>query len=463
MTKSLALDTFSPGIYALPEARAWPQDLKSPPLHSVSPGSEAWLQVDPACFTDPAFLPREQAGLWRRSWLCAGRASDIPKAGDWLRFDLAGQSYLLIRGADGQVRAFFNVCQHRGNPLVTDDFGHASRLVCGYHAWVYDQLGRCTRVTDRRWFDDGALAGSVDLAPVRCQSWAGFLFITENPEAPDLVDGLGEVPALMAAFGMENMHVVSDVVVRMNANWKTVLHANLEAYHFQAVHPEALPYADDLLQQIDFYPGGHSRFITPTGQPSSRLKPRAQVTPEQKALLAELAVDPAGLSPHEVRAALQQAKRRPDNPFGLDYSACSDSQLSDDWSLTLFPNMTLNAHPEGVLFMRYLPDAKDPEVCDFHVMVLCPQMKPGARPPSYMGVPAEADLSGASRPQRQYRTMAEPMLGWALDQDVAILADMQMGLRSRGLRAIRLSQMEQRIQHFFANYGPAIGLDPLTP
>jgi phenylpropionate dioxygenase-like ring-hydroxylating dioxygenase large terminal subunit len=456
MGKTSDLETFIPGSYALVDPRPQPQDAKSPPIDAVSPDRTAFLTVDPAVYVSPSVLEREKERLFARRWICAGRASDAAEPGDWFRFDLAGESFIIVRGRDGALRAFYNVCQHRGAPLVAGECGRAIRFVCAYHAWTYDLTGQCVKVTDRQWFRDEALCGSLDLASVRCETWAGFVFINQDADAPPLAAHLAPLPDLLSAYAMEEMHIVKDVTVAMAVNWKVVLHANMEAYHFQAVHPEALPYADDLLQQVDFYPNGHSRFITPTGQPSARLKAHAGLSDEQKFLLAELGVDPTGIAPDGVRAALQAAKRRADNPFGLDYSRYSDGQLTDDWSISLFPNMTLNAHPEGVLFMRYLPDAKDPERSLFHVMVLAPKLKPGSRPPGYMGVEDDADLSGARRAARLHRTMENPQLGWALDQDVAILRTMGAGVRSKGLRRLRFGELEQRIQHFFSAYHAAI-------
>ncbi|MGL6042665.1 MAG: SRPBCC family protein, partial [Sandaracinobacteroides sp.] len=232
-------------------------------------------------------------------------------------------------------------------------------------------------------------------------------------------------------------------------NWKLMLHANLEAYHFHALHSPALAYADDLVQQIDFYPGGHSRFITPTGLPSSRLPARDTIFPEQGYLLAEAGIDPAGFAgrPETVRDALIAAKRRQGNLFGLDYSPFSDSQAVDDWSISIFPNMSLNAHPEGVLFMRYLPHPDDPARSDFAVTILMPQLKAGAGPPGYMGLDPGADIAPQTRPPRVRVPDHAPGLGCALDADCEMVPAQQRGMTSPGFDRVRLSEMEARISH----------------
>jgi hypothetical protein len=110
-----------------------------------------------------------------------------------------------------------------------------------------------------------------------------------------------------------------------------------------------------------------------------------------------------------------------------------------------------------VLFMRYLPHPQDPGRSSFHVMILVPTMKPGARPPAYMGVEDHVDISGATRAVRQHRGMADAALGWALDQDLTVLRELQRGVQSSGLGVARLSEHEARIQQFWAEYDRYLG------
>ena len=265
---------FRPGITTLPRGDDAPQDVKSPPLDALWPEG-APRQLDPEAFHDLGVAQRERERLWRRAWICAGLARDAATPGDWFTFDLADTPLLVVRGQDGALRALVNVCRHRGAPLVEGDFGHApGRLICGFHSWSYALDGRCLSVTSREQFRPEALEGDLALPVARCEEWDGFVFVCLDPDAPPLADYLGELPGLLGAYRFGGMHVVRDVSVDLAANWKLMAHANLEAYHFHALHTPALAYADDLIQQIDFYAGGHSRFITATGIPSSRLQER---------------------------------------------------------------------------------------------------------------------------------------------------------------------------------------------
>ena len=103
-------------------------------------------------YTDPTFYALEREHLFATSWLYAAHDSELVGEGAWVRRDIAGTPAVLVRGADGQVRAFINACRHRGAPVVADDAGCARLLVCQYHSWGYDLEGRLQRVPDERDF-----------------------------------------------------------------------------------------------------------------------------------------------------------------------------------------------------------------------------------------------------------------------------------------------------------------------
>lgn len=171
-----------------------------------------------------------------------------------------------------------------------------------------------------------------------------------------------------------------------------------------------------------------------------------------KQILAVAGVDPerfAGTA-LDVRDALRAAKRRADNPFGVDYRRFSDDQLVDNWNPSIFPNLAMNALPEAVQVMRFLPDPIDPGQCVFHVWTLARATRPGIRPTPFFGVEEDTDLSGATRPARRRTTEAAPELGFVLEQDVANMSLVQRGLTSAGCDGIRLSEQEGRIQQLHA-------------
>ncbi len=93
-------------------------------------------------YTDPAVLVAERAAVFGRSWQCVGRAEQVAKSGEFITADIAGEPVLVVRGDDGELRGFFNVCRHRAAPILNDEAGCVGKLRCRYHGWTYDLAGR---------------------------------------------------------------------------------------------------------------------------------------------------------------------------------------------------------------------------------------------------------------------------------------------------------------------------------
>ena len=435
-----------------PEADAVDPERKSPPLAMLYPEKSDQLILAPERYTSPDFMRLEWDAIWSRTWTCAGLVSDLARPGDWIRYELGAESILVVRGRDEEIRAFYNVCRHRGRQLVPGECGRATSFVCSFHGWIYGLDGGNLRVSDRELFDERALTGDLALVPVRCDHWGPFVFVALDADAPPLVDHLGPMPELLEAYALDSLHLVKDVVVPLECNWKVASEAFLEPYHTHATHPQILETIDELQNQYDYYPNGHSRVISPLGLPSPRIADRQTLSQGLAETLRAAGVDPETFSggAMDVRDALRAAKRRSDNPFGIDYSRFSDDQLVDNWNPSIFPNLAMNVLPEAAQVMRFLPHATDPARCFFHVWTLARKAKPGVRPTPFFGVEPETDLSGSTRPPRRRTTQAAPELGFVLEQDVANMPLVQRGLASAGCRGVRLSEQEQRIQQLHA-------------
>jgi phenylpropionate dioxygenase-like ring-hydroxylating dioxygenase large terminal subunit len=373
--------TFPPGEYVVqvPGERSH-FERKSPPLVAFQPHRDRNLKVDPRRYTSHDAAALEWERLWPNVWLCAGRVSDIPKVGSFFLFNFGVESIIIVRSDSDKISALYNVCQHRGHQLVTEEFGEVPTFLCGYHSWLYDLSGRNRRITDRHSFRDGALCGQLDMKRLRCEVWGGNVFINMNEKAIPLTEYLGEVADFLNTYQLERMTVAKDIVVEHECNWKVVLDAFSEAYHTHIAHREILDVSEDRYIQHDFYKYGHSRQWAPMGDPAERLKARS-VTDSQRYMLKEAGLNPEDFAgrPYEVRAALQRAKRERENRWGIDYSAFSDSQLTDTWVTNIFPNLQIVGMPEGILMQRYIPHPTDPNRCHQHIMGLVPPMKPGVR------------------------------------------------------------------------------------
>ena len=143
-------------------------------------------------YTSPLFHELEQEYIFRRSWLLAAHLDEVPRRGSFLRWENAGEPVIIVHGEDGEIRAFFNTCSHRGAPVIDQDRGHARRLVCPYHAWTYSTDGSLIGFRNPEDFT-GLDKSCRGLRSVRCERFGNLIFVNFDEEAPPLLDWLGPI------------------------------------------------------------------------------------------------------------------------------------------------------------------------------------------------------------------------------------------------------------------------------
>ncbi len=187
--------------------------------------------VPVAPVVSPEYFEREREAIFRKVWLNLGRVEDIQKPGDYVVKDIAvlKAAIILVRGDDGQVRAFHNVCRHRGNQ-VAQGRGNAKGFACGFHGWTYDTAGQCVFVPDEEVFFDLDRA-QLGLPPLRCETFAGFIFVTVNPAAAPLAEYLGDFGEQIKDFPFHTMQRMHTLRADVNCNWKVFVDAFQESYH----------------------------------------------------------------------------------------------------------------------------------------------------------------------------------------------------------------------------------------
>ena len=203
--------------------------------------------LPPWCYTSDAFYRREVEEILVRSWNLVGRTDEIPNPGDYRVFDLCGRSAIVVRGDDGEIRAFANTCRHRGTRLL-DDAGHGRAIICPYHAWTYRLDGTlfgCRGMEKTRGFDK---AGN-SLAPVRLGTWAGFVFVCFSQDCPDLETWLGDLPEQFSSYRFETFELVRRKHYDLDCNWKLYIENAMEDYHTPTVHKSSIG-----LQETDLIP-----------------------------------------------------------------------------------------------------------------------------------------------------------------------------------------------------------------
>lgn len=380
-----------------PRAAADSAEAKAP---YVDNGDELF---NPDRYRSVDFAELEWERMWTRTWTLAGLVSDIPEVGDYFRYDLGRESFIVVRTGEHPeaIKAFYNVCHHRGNQLIIQDFGSVRTFKCFFHSWEWEIDGRLKQIPNPETYPPQLIADSPPLAEVRCELWDGFVFLNMDTHAEPLLDFLQPLPEHLAPYRFADMKIVKDLVTPWPCNWKIAHDAFIEVQHVHAVHPEILGFINEHEVQWDLYRNGMSRQLLKFAEVSPKLEDRTTVNDGLKSLMREVELDPDSYdgSAEGVRAAIQQAKRAWAERRGIDYSMFTDNQLTDDWNYGIFPNVTLNAHPEGLLVQRFRPHPRDPQWMTYDLMVLThPVDDPDYNVPAYMGVEDGTDLSGKTRP-----------------------------------------------------------------
>ena len=399
------------------------------------------------------WMERERKKLWAKVWNWVGRVEDIPETGDFFTFKIGLESFIIVRSEDDSIRAFFNVCPHRGNRLVWEEMGSLPNgFTCPFHNWRFDFNGMIDHVTDRETFREEALRRNLALSEVRCEIWEGFIFINMDADSEPLINRLGPLPDHAIPYKLGDMRIMRRVQSVWDANWKVGFDGFAEGYHVHCIHPQILSTFNDYHFQIDLYPNGVSRAISKFAEESPRLRNKA-INASLRAIMEEVGINPESFNggPADVRKAVQQAKRINAAKNGLDWSEFLDGQLTDDWNYSIFPNILLGLHPEGANLLYFRPHPTNPRKFVFDVIILMhPQENSTIRPPAYMGLPEDTDLSGRKPVEPILVDWREGGLGELFDQDAQLFTQIQEGIESQGFRGAILSGQEQRIGHFHA-------------
>jgi choline monooxygenase len=202
---------------------------------SVDPNiARAWT-LPSSLYTDPAAFEAEKERIFRRSWQVVGHRDQVANAGDYFTTDLVGEPLLIVRDADGKLRAFYNVCRHRAGPPA-EGCGSRKLFRCGYHGWTYGLDGSLISATEIEGVE-GFRPEDFALLPVRVEEWFNLIFVNLDDQARPLRESLGDLPAQAGKFQFEGMKLFERRTYAMNCNWKTYVDNYLEGYHLPSVHP----------------------------------------------------------------------------------------------------------------------------------------------------------------------------------------------------------------------------------
>lgn len=394
------------------------------------------------------WMDKEFANLWPRVWHLGAVLAEFEEEGDVVRHNFAHESVIMVRQADGSIKAFYNTCPHRGNRLVLGDVASSDRITCSYHGWQFDSSGTLVKVQDPDDFPGGNPCGKVRLTELRCEVWGPFVFWCMDDDAAPLLDWLAPLPEKLAGYGLENWVRAMNLSCDAPFNWKIIRDNFNESYHLPTIHPELSTFINDGLDDTVFemYDSGHNSMWMKGHQATTR-----QQFDNVPAPLDDIArawgVDPEEFAgrPNDIRDAIIAAKRTlgPERGY-TNYADMTDQQLVDYFHCTLFPNLTITMSPEQCQILRTEPHPTDPAQCVFQHWCLYPPVEGMAEVESPIGpIPLDHDAV-----QRHSVYGDGVSLGFVADQDLSIGSTQQQGLNSRGFKGAILTYQEKRIQRF---------------
>ncbi|WP_338549157.1 aromatic ring-hydroxylating oxygenase subunit alpha [Roseovarius phycicola] len=212
--------------------------------------------MPPSVYTSEEFLEQELSHIFSQDWFCVGRASALCNPGDYVTLELAKQPIIVLRDAEGQLKAMSNVCLHRMSTLL-EGRGNTRSIVCPYHAWTYN-LDGSLRGAPAMTLNVGFCKDSYQLPQVRCEEWLGWVFVTLNAEAPSAASQLSKVEDLIGDYGMETYTETFFETHVWDTNWKVLAENFMESYHLPVCHANTVGALSKLEEMV--CPPGEAAF-----------------------------------------------------------------------------------------------------------------------------------------------------------------------------------------------------------
>lgn len=427
--------------------------------------------IDPRRYYARDEMELEWEKMWSKTWQFAGLAHDVAHIGDYFMIEIGPESIVVIRTAEGDdgIKAFFNVCPHRGNRLVNQRFGSIGEhgcFSCDFHGWQFDRNGDNLRIKDEMLFRAETIAHRPGMKQIRCGVWNRLVFISMAQEGPSLAEHLDVLPEHMDVFPIDRFRVIGDFETVWDANWKTAMDAFLEFYHADEVHPEVLPFSATHETQYDLYQAGSSRMIIPYGFVSGRHEDRDSVNDFLKMYVQFFGGDPAKyehIKGYEYYKALADAKREWGKRHGYTdfFDKLDDQRMTDDWNYFVFPNITINFFAEAMLIQIFRPHPTDPEKSYYRAISMnlpVPNSTERVVDISSIGPSANSEpgWDGSQRPEVRTPSCLEDF-GAVLAQDAMRVPVVQKGIRSQAFKGLLFGDSEIRIRHYLAEIDRYLG------
>lgn len=410
---------------------------------------------DPVIYPVEAYVSEEYARaerdkLWRKVWLQAGRLEDIPEVGNYITYDILDDSVLIVRTAPDTVKAYHNVCTHRGRRLVDTPKGMRNargkklNFVCGFHAWTFDLEGHCSHIAQK---DDwkGALTDErTRLGTVNVDTWGGWVWINLDPKSGPLRDYLEPAASMLDPFELQNMRCRWRKWIIFDCNWKVALEAFNETYHVPGTHPEFMKFGNFVGWAKA--QGKHSNigYDAPKGLEENQAKLRLGAGDDPRLSTAEMQVYtweqvntnttktlvdaavrlkdelPPGTPADKVLKHWLDSARRDDVARGVIWpSVDAEHVAKSGTSWQIFPNFQIGHAVNNALCYNARPYGYNPDKCIFEAAVY--ELFPKGQEP---------------HTEWEYIPEGDPRWGSVLPQDFSNMAAVQQGMKNIGFRGI---------------------------
>jgi phenylpropionate dioxygenase-like ring-hydroxylating dioxygenase large terminal subunit len=440
------------------EAVSTPEPLSKP----LTIGVEAYIS--------PEYARAERDKLWAKVWQQVGRVEEIPEVGDYLTYEILDDSFIVIRTDPDTIQAYYNVCSHRGRPLVDtpkgahDGRGNGRAFVCAFHGWTYNLEGECVHVSQRDDWGPALTDESIRLKTIKVDTWGGWIFINQDPESSSLREYLEPAATLLDPFQLENMRFRWRRWLVFDCNWKIALEAFMETYHVPYTHPEFMPFGSFLGWARA--QGHHSNigYDAPKGMDENKAKLRIGSGPDARTSTADLqnfTWENANTNTTEtlVEAARRLASELPEGTpapdvlrHWLDSARSTDAARGVVWPTVdpavvgesgtawqIFPNFQIGHALNNMLCYSARPYGYDPDKCIFEAAVyeLYPE---------------------GGEPETEWLYTPEDDPGWrtVLPQDFQNMAAIQKGIKARGFTGPKPNPYRERsvanLHHNLAMY-----------
>lgn len=420
---------------------------------------------EPLTFPVEAYISRDYAEaegerLWAKVWQHAGRLEEIPEVGDFITYEIGNDSILIVRAAPDRLKAFHNVCPHRGRRLVDTPpgangaSGNRTRFICGFHAWTFNAEGQNTYLLDKEDWQGALTDERTCLSEVKVDTWGGWIWINMDPDCVPLRDYLEPAAGLLDPFQFEKMRYRFRQWVVFDCNWKVAIEAFMEPYHVAGTHPQLLKYGDfyawsraqglhgnDGYSSKEADDSAASTTVHRTGKGTDARLMMAQMQKEfwetVGASTTQIMVDaaarlpdelPEGTPAQEVHHHWLESCKADYAALGVEWPKISEEQMAKaGLAWHVFPNMGILQGPTFALCYRTRPYGTDPNKCIYEAYAL--ERFAEGQEPATAWVHAEPT-------EDNWRKV--------IAQDFSNMAAVQQGLKSRGFRGNLPNPFQER-------------------